>query len=86
MHYLAKKIRSLDAFGAQVHLTFKGEDSYGTAVGGCVTLLIFLLVFSNAGLLVYEFLTHRSFTKIVDKTYNEYSSNVNEPWFMDTLD
>ena len=86
MHTLAKKIRSLDLFGAQIRLTFKGTDSYNTAVGGCITLLLALLVLGNAGLSVYEFITHRSFSKIENKTYNEYSSNINEPWAMETKD
>ncbi len=69
--------RKYDMFGAEVGLTFEEKENYQTKCGGWSTILIFVLLIGNLSQEVYKFITSKSYTKVVNKTYNEYASAIN---------
>ncbi len=76
--------RKCDIFGADIGLTFKEDDDYHTKVGGCFTILIFVLLLGNFVQEVTYFFTATSYEKMRTMNYNEYVSSINQEWSMST--
>ncbi len=55
---LSQLIRLADYFGPDVTLTYKGSPKYKTIFGGCITLLIFLVVAAQALYSLHELITN----------------------------
>ena len=77
-------LRKCDIFGADIGLTFQEDDDYHTKVGGCFTLLIFILLMGNFVQEVTYFFTATTYKKDRSMNYNEYVSNINQAWSMST--
>lgn len=76
-------ISQFDIFGAHVGVTYGGNDTYKTKLGGCSTLLLLLIFGSNmilsvVNVIISDTYSHKSTTK-----FTQYYEQT-EPWSMST--
>ena len=60
---LSSLLASLDIYGHQVGVHYKGEDAYKTKFGGLLTLITYVLVFIQTLNLITDFVEHSAQTE-----------------------
>ena len=46
--------KKMDMFGTPVQLTYRGEDKFKTVAGGCMTLLLMVIIVGSFGLQMWS--------------------------------
>ena len=57
MHTILQKFKSLDGFGEQVTVNYRGENTYQTVPGAVLTLMTFMLVTAYSGFQITQLKT-----------------------------
>jgi len=78
-----EKMRSYDSFGAPIGVTFNGESSYKTAIGGAVTIVLLIILGVNLSLNLLDLYTNGRYARHETNSYKPNSSNA-AGWTMDT--
>ena len=68
-----ERIRQFDIFGASIGVTFKGEPTYKTCLGGTVSLMLFILFGGNFIFAVINSIINPEFDTVVNTKYTPYA-------------
>ena len=65
----------MDFFAVPVSLTYKGKRKFGTAVGGCLSLLLILFFIAYSVYILYNMIAEPQFNDNTEKIYFDYADS-----------
>ena len=69
---IAKRLKSIDMYGGELGLTFKGEGKYNTTCGGVCSLLTFTILLVCYGLITLKYVTGKDKqTTMIEEVYKD---------------
>ena len=68
-----EKMRSYDSFGAPIGVTFNGESSYKTTIGGAVTVALLVILGVNLSLNLLDLYTNEQYARHETNSYKPVS-------------
>lgn len=77
-------MRSLDFFAVPVSLTYKGQKSFKTFVGGCISLLLLIVCVTHATISLYVYITDPKLSNSSETIYFSQAEN-NETYNIATV-
>ena len=57
-------LRKVDRFGHRFEMHYQGHTSYGTTLGGCITILVYVLIAINSVKILTDFINDSNQTEI----------------------
>ena len=70
---MQKQVRKFDIFGSPIGLTYNGNSTFQTALGGCAALLILLMLGGTTLQQVLDLYVNRSYNSKTSTQYIEYT-------------
>ena len=74
MDRVKEKVRQFDIFGAPISFTYKGDHEFKTGFGGCISLVIWILLVSSALESLYFCIFDPTYAQVISQSYTTYDA------------